>query len=803
MLERLLPEGVTLDPVLPVAAVALGLALALAAALAAATRAAREAGRAGGVGLVAVEALVRCGLLLTLAALLLNPQRMNADAGADAGGRPEVRLIVDRSGSMSTADAPGGLTRAAFAQERWVEALVEDGPVRSRNANVEVVGFDASPRPAGEPDPPTDGDTSLLAALDAVLAASPGGNNATPPTVVLISDGRETVAPDPLGAVLHRDLRDRLRVAQGRGLAVHTVTVGEAAEPPLDLVAGLFPSTPFWIAGEPAAAELTVTATRPAPAGTASAVRVSGSVNGGPEVTLYEADLRVDATLLHTLPVPVPVEALQRMGALTPGDAGKPERAGGVTGVDLVAELLPIEGEATDANNRVKLRVPLSPTRLRVLVLEGQPYWDTKFIAQALRTDAAVSVDQVTRVTADRWERITTGPPGPALPSGPVAEAVQRLDFASFNVVMLGRNLGEVLDPAQWAALGRWVENGGHLVLTRGRPEALSSPAAARLDPMGPGVATRTGPIAALVEGPAGSGGVLGSASAAAVRADPPGLRWLERGLPVKPATRVLLRAAGTAEDAPALVAMSLGRGSVLAVLGEGLWRWALPSGNGPSRPGAEETRARFDAFWAGITRGLLFGSADAGGGLATDPLRLTLPAEVPAPGEAVRIGVRLREGIDPADAAVEVEAPSGRVVRLRPEAAVPAGGGDRADDDELTVSFVPEEAGAHAVRGLVDPAAGADAEPVVRLLVVRPLGLERTLTSADAGAMREIAARTGGEVLSPTEPAKLTGYLRDVAVSRARPPRPEPVWNTNALLLTLLGAWSGLWVLRKAAGLP
>ncbi|BAM03366.1 vWA domain-containing protein [Phycisphaera mikurensis] len=807
-----LPEGVTLAPALPPAAIAAGLGIGLVWVAAVAVQALRSGGLgAGRSAVIVVEWLARSALLLGLAALALNPQEMTGGSGE--ARRPEVLLVVDRSGSMATKDAADGKSRAAFVEEAWVGPLAGGGEAWARGARVSVVGFDQRIREEGDAEDA--GDTSLIAAMDAALASAPAAIADDPlgaPAVVLLSDGRETIAPDPEGAVLSPALRERLQRAKTRGLAVHTVTVGEAAPPPFDLAVSVAPTTAFWIAGEPGAAEVTLSATRAAAAGTSSTVRVTGRADGeagesAEEVLLYEADLRADRSLLQTLPVPVPLEALRAMGALRPKPDGRLERAEGVTGVRLAVSLVPVDGEAAEANNRQEVRVPLAPVRLRVLVLEGQPYWDTKFIAQALRADAAVAVEQVTRVTEGRWERLrsgadaggTAGPPTASAADDPSPEdAVQRLDFSAFEVVMLGRRLDDVLSAGQWAALAGWVEGGGHLVLTRGRPAALSTPAASRLDPVVAGAGTATGAGTTLVEGADGADGVFGATAAAAVRAAPPPLRWLERGLSPKPATRVLLRAADD-PAAPALVAMPVGRGSVLAVLGEGLWRWALPDAT--SLGGPSETRARYDALWAGLVRGLLFGSADADGGSSSSALRLAMPDGPATPGEEVRIGLLLGPGVEPAAARVEVTPPSGRVTRLRPATDVSAAG-ESADRDGLSLSFKPEEPGLHTVRGWAGDGDG-EQEPVVRLLNVRPLGLERTLVSADAAAMREIAARTGGEVLDPADPRSLIDHLDDVAISRTRPPRPEPLWDTGSVLAGLLGIWSALWIARKAAGLP
>ena len=44
-----------------------------------------------------------------------------------------------------------------------------------------------------------------------------------------------------------------------------------------------------------------------------------------------------------------------------------------------------MEGEVELANNVHSTFVRVQPRRMRVLLLDGAPFWDTKFIAQSLR----------------------------------------------------------------------------------------------------------------------------------------------------------------------------------------------------------------------------------------------------------------------------------------------------------------------------------------------------------------------------------------------------------------------------------
>ncbi len=70
--------------------------------------------------------------------------------------------------------------------------------------------------------------------------------------------------------------------------------------------------------------------------------------------------------------------------------------------------------EVTTVNNTAAVLVRVIDEPVRVLLLEGQPYWDTKFLIRTLAADPSVELTSVVRMTEGRLlERtISRRPPG-------------------------------------------------------------------------------------------------------------------------------------------------------------------------------------------------------------------------------------------------------------------------------------------------------------------------------------------------------------------------------------------------------
>ena len=104
--------------------------------------------------------------------------------------------------------------------------------------------------------------------------------------------------------------------------------------------------------------------------------------------------------------------------------------------------LSPVAGEATVANNRATLLLRSVEEPVRMLLLEGKPYWDTKFLLRSLSRDPSVELTAVVRLTEDRLLQrkvpgidvapgsvSVIGPGGPGDPGGPGEVVTIRIDY--------------------------------------------------------------------------------------------------------------------------------------------------------------------------------------------------------------------------------------------------------------------------------------------------------------------------------------------------------------------------------------
>src|SRR5262249_45839062 len=141
----------------------------------------------------------------------------------------------------------------------------------------------------------------------------------------------------------------------------------------------------------------------------------------------------------------------------------------------------PLPGEVSQANNLATSLVRVVDKPVRVLLLEGKPYWDAKFLMRTLLLDPSIELDSVVRVGAKRFMRRTLSRSAKeAAAADPVQEEWKVLpDFAeflaredclpSYQMVVLGRDADVFLTEPVLAQLRTWIgREGGSLVCYRG-----------------------------------------------------------------------------------------------------------------------------------------------------------------------------------------------------------------------------------------------------------------------------------------------------------------------------------------------
>lgn len=748
-------------------------ALALIAAAAAYARAAGDGGRVRAAALAGLRLLALAGVAWVLA----GPSVMR---GVEPGDRqPRISVLVDTSASMTERDVESSvdesdepMTRFDAIAQHWLEPAFL-GALGER-ARLELLGFDESihrlePGQAAAHDPDGEG-THLLAAIERIVRA-----NDAPDVAVVLSDGRDT-----------RDaMSDRLlgRLAEGT-TRLFTVPLGAPHRGP-HLALEAWPEADVLHAGE----STTIHA----------AVSQHGYADREIGVGLYHDGERIDARRIAfdddraarrvrfdvTPPGPGPRSVALREYEL---------RLGGAEGLEAA------DGSSQE-HHRDRVFVQVSRERIRVALLEGEPHWDTRFLARVLRRDRRVALDAVHALGAERTLQLTDEQGERLALDALDAEALGR-----FDVVILGKGAERFFPGNRAALLKQYIrEHGGALVLARGRPFDMETDrgreAMAHLEPVAP-VTWGEGELSRLRVAltPEGAQSPLLALDEALAEPGDDGddeqmllTRWPQmiaatRIESTRAASEVLLRQAakGQAPAMASLVHARAGRGRVLAVLSDGLWRWALLADD------EQAERGVYELLWRRAMRWL---AAD-GDFLPGQDVALTLDRTVAEPDEPVNVSVATRhapEGFDPVLMRVD---PAGARHRVRleraPESATEWRGTLRAAEPgvhrlELHAPDQPELASAEA--------------PIVSHLAVRRRSIETLDTAARPEVLETLAERSGGASLALDETDRLLEFVRDLGQARRVAREPAYAfarWPAFAMIALCLGLE---WLLRRRSG--
>ncbi len=418
---------------------------------------------------------------------------------------------------------------------------------------------------------------------------------------------------------------------------------------------------------------------------------------------------------------------------------------------------------------------------IRILVLEGSPGWDSKFLADTLRRTRSCRVDVIYKLTPTSFYAVLDGRSSETTIRIP--QSVHALSH--YDVLVIGKGIGQFYRDGQVSFIRRWVsERGGQLVLLRGRPAVGPDPFA-DLEPFQWGSQPVTDLKTRLTE----------------EAATHPGFNWLhqnaERVIERMPAllsatqisgekalTVTLVRAQNSTEEG-SLRPMALigyqryGEGRVFSVVGEGLWRWAfLP----------ESETAYSDVyfqFWSQIMGWLASGNLFRRGQTAAlRPLQ-----ERYSKGDTVNLLGYWRDKSSAVLPAIRVTLPDGssQLIPSQP------GGAEGADFNAVFPAELPGNYRAMIMKNN-NKQAGC-------WFHVTAISAEDRDRAARPRLMQEIAGAGGGNFFTPSKSDELyqhvSNLLGSLATARTRIAQStmQSAWDRSwilALLLTfLLADWS------------
>lgn len=731
-----------------------------------------------------VVALTAVGLAALLG-VLLNPTWL--EPIPPPAGKPLLTVLVDRSASMGVKDAEGSTSRFANANDLVSHAVAK----LEQRFDVQVRSFAEAWTPASLTELAAAQPEGKVSDISGALAGALTADRPQGQAVLLVSDGIHN-APGGLSG-----LSEVLRTSKALDAPVYTITVG--GDTVLrDLEIGLARPQDLSFVGQNVPVSVIVKQR----GRLADRAEVS-LLQDGREVAQAAVPLTANGAATHTFHVSEKQQGLYRYEV----------------------RLQSLAAEATPANNSATFLLRVIEEPVRVLLLEGKPYWDAKFLVRTLAADPSVELDAIVRVTETRFAKrslrwVRSGMIGDAAVDGDeknatpsaAGETSRRVetttmlsdlgslseggeDLSNYQLLVLGRDAEAYLTDSLLERLRTWISrDGGSLVCYRGAPVATVNQNLARLLPVRWAPARETRFRVQLTER-GQELNWLGDGADEDAFSKLPSLSSVSTPEKPKPLSVVLAR--GQQEPGPAVVTYQpYGTGRVVVVEGAGMWRWAFLA------PQFQQHDQVYSALWQSLLRWLVSGVGLIPGQdllLRTDKVTYTSGDQVTAlllmrnasENQGVPAVQLFGSGAEPMGTFTPIPLGDEPGVYRVPFGVLPEGSYRAAA--ARSAGAVPASTALGGMAKAGDSAA----------FDVRAFSGEQLDVQSRPDVMTRIAKESGGAVLQATSADQLAEQFQQ-HLARSRPERVRRLtaWDRWWVLLGIVAAWGGAWGLRRASGL-
>jgi hypothetical protein len=646
---------------------------------------------------------------------------------------PSALILLDNSASTAIADRLG--SRAAVMEKFLRDVLPA---VLPRSLHPVFVTFGAASAPPEERTPDSlDHKDEVTDIASALRALGPEQERLNIAAVLLVTDGVATLGENPV----HQ--------AAAPGVPVFTIGVGDTAAQ-RDLLVARVTANELVYAGTTVPVDVFL--------------RESGYAGRTVEVTLAD-EKSVLARERVTLP---------SGGESTVQLSYVPEAEGMHR---FVASVSPLEDELTTANNRRAFTVRVLKSKLRLLLIAGEPGPDLPFVRQALGEDGRFSLHVLTQKQESGFYEgslssaeidsadclITIGMPTSATTAATMRTIAGAIRDRQKPLLLIG---GKAVDT------GRLLAMAPSLPVTPGPLSPLEQEVEMVIPP-----GAKSHPL--LTTDPATGSAPWEELPPVYATLTPFTLREgaVTLGVP---------RVHGVTLPQPLMAMRSTGEARALAMMGYGIWRWRLMA---QGRPG---TRALLPGFLSGAVMWLA--SRDEGKAVRVRPTRNEFSR-----GEKMAF-------------TGQVYAPGGQPVENARVRLTVTGGGELLQQElrsvgngryEGFVEGLPQGTYAYGARAEKDGFALGDDRGT---FAVGGLNLEFQETRMDAGVLRQIAYRSGGFYCAAADARALLpralDTLRTAAVREERHVRTIELAHWQVLVPVLLLLLAAEWIVRRRNGM-
>ena len=456
--------------------------------------------------------------------------------------------------------------------------------------------------------------------------------------------------------------------------------------------------------------------------------------------------------------------------------------------------LAPLPGEKETGNNLQTVFLTVQPSRMKVLLIEGSPNWDSKFIAQSLRKDGRIALTQLSQITPDKKVTIIT--------RGDDAKSTFRVpetakQWSAFDVVLFGRHVENVLSEKSAEALVKqYNQTGISVVFARGRAVDPKSPNAraiseilSKIEPVTWGAGTIVPGTMSLTP----SGKVIQWFSPTRIGLDVDSALTRLSGFKVadvidevSPVARVIVESqiAARADDTvPSIVIRTNQTGSVVTFAGDGLWKWSLLS------PDNQDLAGFYDSFWSNLVRWLIVGSEFRPGEEASMQFsRANIRV-----GEKLVIDVVLKRPLaSGADPVLKMSCPDGSTEQIPLKALL-------GSSPRFRGTFEPESTGVYEAN-LGTP--GLVPKSLTQKFHAFDATVERLNTAAKPVNLKMIAEQSNGRFYGPNDCDEFLAQLKADKEAAKVPPKSVYIWDRGWLMFLVVIVMGCEWIGRKMGGL-
>jgi len=728
--------------------------------------------------------LMACSSAL-LFVILLNPiwlERIPPPAG-----KPRLAIVVDASASMAAADLPNGTTRYQAATEIAKSCATSLGDRFEIQTYTFTNTILASSVDELSKEPPKGQITDLAAAI----SGSIDPNRSAGQAVLLLSDGNHNAVggtPRVLAAV---------SVARAVNAPIFTTTMGTDAEIH-DLALRMHSPQQLSFIGQTVPVTAFVRRRGRAPQAVNVVLEQNRQVVGTQQVFVAgDSELEVQFQVQQDKP------GLYRYEA----------------------KVEPFEGEVTQVNNYGTFLLRVVDEPIRVLLVEGKPYWDSKFLMRTLSSDSSIELVSVVRVTDGRYlersskrekkQPYSAGAAGKTNPNPAGADEKHESDaetkgqptateswrvldngqdllanegtLGKFQILVLGRDSESFLNDKALLNLRNWIaSDSGSLVCSRGQPMAQINERLDRLLPVHWGASHESRFRITLTD----RGRDLRWFESRAVGAGEalPALPTLATSSSVespRPLATVLATASGEGDELPVVTYQPFGGGRVVVVEGAGMWRWAfLP-------PAYADHDSAYGSLWKSLMRWLVSGAGLLPGqdmALRTDQVTF---------GSTENATATLLVRREAAVAEIPNILLSGDALN-EPRTIAPTADSEGLGIYRLNFGELPEGRYQASIVGRPVEKSGSQTVFDVRRLMEEELDLK-----ARPDLMARISASTGGAELKGAGAGEIAAALTS-HLERTRPERIRRIaaWDRWWVLVGTLSVWIVAWGIRRNSGL-